>query len=688
MPQFSDVPDATAEALPNMTGLLAGVARFGVWRDKLAAAIDRLRRWLEAESLFDPDIERRLRHAQERLVGDRFVVAFVAEFSRGKSELINAMFFADYGQRVLPSAAGRTTMCPTEIFYDPAMPPCIRTLPIETRAGGGGASDFKESANAWQVFPLDIESVEGMHEAFRLVAQTMRVPAEEARGYGLYDPEDPEHVEMLGSDGTVEISRWRHAVINFPHPLLRNGLVIIDTPGLNAIGTEPELTLSLVPSAHAMLFVLAADAGVTRSDLAIWKRVVGDEPDHGNHLIVLNKIDGLWDPLKTVAETEAEVARQVESVAATLRVDPTQVFPVSAQKGLFAKVASDDDLLRRSRLPELEAALSALLAPARREQLQSHTVATIERIIGDVRRTLTARERGLVEQLYELRTLQGKNQSAIERLLLRTQAEQREFEEAIRKSLAARSVLWRLAQEALAQIGGDAVNRLAQETRQQMRDARLSHRLQGIARGYFEELRKRLRRSGSGLAEIERMVLGVHRSLAEQLGWNLPPPMQFSLDAYIAEIDRLESAYAGHFKPIALLTREQRTFIDWFFDTVVRKSIGIITSADRDSDAWIRSLLPPLETQIREQREQLKHRTLALQRVRDAQGSLDEQIGCLEEALQNVHRQLDGLRQHAERVRPARPPDLSGRLSLLPEFAPRSFAADKRESKAPVRLVS
>jgi hypothetical protein len=58
----------------------------------------------------------------------------------------------------------------------------------------------------------------------------------------------------VGDDGLVEVPRWRHAVINFPHPLLKQGLVILDTPGLNAIGAEPELTLSLLPNAHAVLF--------------------------------------------------------------------------------------------------------------------------------------------------------------------------------------------------------------------------------------------------------------------------------------------------------------------------------------------------------------------------------------------------------------------------------------------------
>ena len=153
---------------------------------------------------------------------------------------------------------------------------------------------------------------------------------------------------------------WRHAIINFPHPLLQQGLVILDTPGLNAIGAEPELTLNLLPSAQVVLFVLAADAGVTKSDLDVWRRdLAGDDPaQKAARLVVLNKIDSLWDELKPEAAVAAEIGRQVEASAALLGLPPTQVFPVSAQKGLLAKVNGDDALLERSRLPALEDALS------------------------------------------------------------------------------------------------------------------------------------------------------------------------------------------------------------------------------------------------------------------------------------------------------------------------------------------
>ncbi|MFZ4702043.1 MAG: hypothetical protein ACOYMG_18515 [Candidatus Methylumidiphilus sp.] len=108
---------------------------YGQWRDELIRATDRYRLWLQAmdrgnESEADQETTRNLRDV---LVNERLVVAFVAEFSRGKTELINALFFSDTGLRLLPSLPGRTTMCPTEIFHDPSQGSYIRLLPIETR---------------------------------------------------------------------------------------------------------------------------------------------------------------------------------------------------------------------------------------------------------------------------------------------------------------------------------------------------------------------------------------------------------------------------------------------------------------------------------------------------------------------------------------------------------------------------
>jgi hypothetical protein len=633
-----------------MAPLASRFEEYGNWRDALAKAIVDLRQWMSETQMLEGDSGRRLDLALERLAEDKLVIAFVAEFSRGKSELINAIFFAEYGTRVLPSSAGRTTMCPTELLYDPTLPPCIRVLPIETRGRSGSTSDFKRLAHEWQVFPVDTGSAEGMLGAFRMVAETIRVTVDEARGYGLFDPDDPDQSVAIDADGMVEISRWRHAIINFPHPLLKRGLVILDTPGLNALGAEPELTLSLVPSANAVLFVLAADTGVTRSDLDVWRQVVGDA-GHRNHLAVLNKIDGLWDPLRSADEVDAEVRRQVQSVATTLELDPGRVFPVSAQKGLVAKVRGDDALLQASRLPKLEEALIELLVPAKQRIVRDQTMAAADRVVLDTRQMLSARERGVIEQLYELRSLQGKNQSSIERMTRRAYAEQKEFEDVVRKIVAARAVLSRLSEDMFKPLRVDALRAHVFATRQRMRDSHLSLQLSSAVRDHFAGLREMLRDANARTLEIEQMVLGVQRRFAEELGWSVSPPMAFSLDTYIAEIERVEQACRSQFGALAALTTDKWALMQRFFDTVVSKSREVFSAAERDAEAWVKSLLPPLEVQVREQRAQLKKRAESVAKIRDAQGSLDERISELEEALEDAQSRISTLRRLADRIR-------------------------------------
>ena len=117
------------------------IAAYSEWRSRLSANLGEFQGWLSENDLADAQSDLRLSQLLERLREDRLNVAFVAEFSRGKSELINAIFFADFGNRILPSSAGRTTMCPTELLHDPQKTPRIELLPIQTRASNASVSE-------------------------------------------------------------------------------------------------------------------------------------------------------------------------------------------------------------------------------------------------------------------------------------------------------------------------------------------------------------------------------------------------------------------------------------------------------------------------------------------------------------------------------------------------------------------
>jgi hypothetical protein len=243
----------------------------GIWRREFALRLKLLAEWLKGHELLDSAVEERLRRLETQVRSDKVMVAFVAEFSRGKSEMINAIFFAGYGRRIMPASAGRTTMCPTEMGYDADVPPCLRLLPIETRLQPQALMEWRMAPEKWTRIDLDVNDPQQLAAAVEKVAETLLVSQDQARALGFWNNETPEDNPLVDAQGRVEVPKWRHALINIAHPLLKQGLVILDTPGLNAIGAEPELTVSLLPQAQAIVFILGADTGVTKSDLAIWR---------------------------------------------------------------------------------------------------------------------------------------------------------------------------------------------------------------------------------------------------------------------------------------------------------------------------------------------------------------------------------------------------------------------------------
>ncbi len=639
-------------------------AAYTAWRTLLSSDIAEFQRWLSDNELADGQLDLRLDQLQARLREDRLNVAFVAEFSRGKSELINAIFFADYGDRMLPSSAGRTTMCPTELLFDAGKPPGVELLPIQTRTAQGSVTEFKRFPQEWTTLLVDVDSPESLQEALRHVSETIRVTADEASRLGFAVGSDELDLYRVGDDGLVEVPRWRHALINFPHPLLKQGLVILDTPGLNAIGAEPELTLSQLPSAHAVLFILAADTGVTQSDLSIWKEHIctGSTTRRGR-MVVLNKIDGQWDELKTNEAIEAEIARQVASCAAILDLPAAQVFPVSAQKGLVAKINRDAALLARSRLPALEAALSGELIPAKREIVGDSVGQEFGDIAGRVRALLDSRVSGLRGQLGELRELRGKNRGVVEYMMGKIRTEKEEFEAGLQRYYAVRSVFSTLSNKLFAHLGVDRLRQLTSETREAMLDATFSRTLSTAMRSFFVQVRQALHDSGDEVREILSMMDSVYRRFAVEHGLKLGAPTSFSLLIYEIELDRLEGWCNSHLNSmVSLLTHDKKNITQKFFEEVATQVRRTFEGANRDAEAWLRAIMAPMETQVREHQIQLKRRLDSIKRIHQATDSLEERIAELEGIGRMLDRQLAMLDDIELRVRDLLSPEQMAEL--------------------------
>ncbi|MNJ98691.1 Bacterial dynamin-like protein [compost metagenome] len=612
-----------------MSNLVQKFQEYSGWRNDVKLALERYRDCVTAGDLADAASDQRFLQTLARLNEDKLSIAFVAEFSRGKSELINAIFFADYGQRILPTSAGRTTMCPTELMYDETFPPSIRLLPIETRAEAQSTSDFKAQSQVWTVLPLDTSSADGMLEAFKQVSLTKRVPMEEAARYGLYDETDLDMVIAVDDDGMVEISQWRHAIVNFPHPLLQQGLVIVDTPGLNAIGTEPELTLNLIPNAHAVLFILAADTGVTKSDIDIWRNHIGGTG--AGRMVVLNKIDSMWDELRSPAEVEQQIRMQVANVAQTLELSERQVFPVSAQKGLVGKINRDAPLLAKSRLPTLENALSNELLPAKQDIIRTQLMAEVNELTSAKQALLSSRVRNVVEQLIELKSLRGKNQNILQHMMKRIDMEKMEFDGSLFKLQATRAVFARLSTEVFTHLGMGVLKDNINRTRDAMERSKFSSGLRQAVKEFFQQALYNLELSSTKTDEIGEMMSVMYRKFSTEHGLALSTPMPFSLDKYSKEIVMIEQLYHKQFGAATILTTPQVILMQKFFDSIASRVKQSFLQANRDVEAWLKVVMAPLEAQIGEHKVQLKRRKKSIEKIHLATDSLEEKVLAFEQ---------------------------------------------------------
>jgi hypothetical protein len=627
----------------------------GMWRREFAQQLKRLANWMSSHELMDAALRERLQRLEEQVRSDKVMVAFVAEFSRGKSELINAIFFADYGRRIMPASAGRTTMCPTELGYEADVPPCLRLLPIETRLQTQSLAEWRTRRDRWQEIPLDVGDADQIAKAVEKVAEVRKVSLDQARALGFWHDDLMDENPVPDAAGLVEVPLWRHAIINIPHPLLKQGLVILDTPGLNAVGAEPELTVNLIPQAHAVVFILGADTGVTRSDLAIWREHLAIEPESmDGRLVVLNKIDTLWDTLSSADQVKAQLDRQCSTSADMLGIPLDQVVPVSAQKGLVAKITEDDALLADSGLPALEEVLGKGIMGRRQAILRAAVANGVASLRTETCRLINIKRRDLDDQMAELRSLRGKNASVIESMRHRIEQEQREFDLSTAKIQAVRAVHLKLLREVFQQLGAKALKAELADLAQTLQQKGLKLGSKKIYTTTFDKLRSTMGKAQASGTEIQAMLNGTFRQLNAEFGFSLQVPAVPQLDRFTDDLSRIEQSHLQYLSLGNAIKLAQPEFAERLVRALAMRLRTVYESAANDLELWSKSATSQLDAQLRERRKSFARRIEAVDRIQQAASGLVERISEIEAG----EEELVSLEQKLQK--------LTGELVVLP----------------------
>ncbi len=631
------------------------IETYSEWRSNVSDSVQELSTFLKSNNVTDLRTHHQFETVLGALADDNLSVAFVAEFSRGKSEMINTIFFGNYKKRILPSGTGRTTMCPTELMYDPNLPSSIRLLPIESRKDERALFELKKDSELWHEIQFDADDVNSVSEAMKGMTENKLVSKNYAKKlkFDLLEDENSEIGLPLNEYDEVEIPSWRHAIINLPHPLLEQGLVILDTPGLNAIGAEPELTINQLSTAHTVVFILSHDTGVTSTDLELWEQHLGGETGDNTgaarnqrKLVALNKIDALWDGIRTEEEIQQEIDVQIGATAKTLTLDPDNIFAVSAQKGLLAKLNDDQELLERSNILSLESAIANKLIPEKRKIVVEKVRGSLEGILDSASSVLDNRLKDADEHIAELKQLSSKNTDVISHIMLKVQSEKTSLEKDMQRYQALRTVYSKETSKLVQILSPDRLEKLIAITKHNMARCASSITLQKTISKYFDRLNYYIDSAIKQANEIAVLSESITRDFEQDHGIANFRVRRLRLEKFKQEVARLEAKHSNLKETKTLFFREQMSITNRFYESVCQASRKIFSRAQRDATNWNNNLMVPMETYVREHHTQLRRRLESVKRIHKASDTVEQRLQELKQMQATLLEQHDQFTQY------------------------------------------
>ncbi|MEX6501914.1 dynamin family protein [Pseudomonas zhanjiangensis] len=641
------------------------VDAYVAWKRELIREITRYRSWLASNRLNSDAVEARLERALKLLRTDHITLAFVGEFSRGKTELINGLFFSEYGQRMLPSQAGRTTMSPTELFFDPrSARPYIRLLPIETRSTSTSIAQFKRVPRHWVNIPLDTSDPANMALAFAQVAKTKPMPVEQAIALGFH----PDMLEGAGKPGLVLVPAWRHALVNFDHPLLRQGLRILDTPGLNALGSEPELTLSMLPNAQAIFFLLSADSGVSASDMAIWQQHIRqlDEGAPTCLYAVLNKIDVLWDDLAGEAFVQHSIRQIQADTARQLGLLPDEVLPLSAKQALLAKVRKDQRLLARSQMARLEDLLCERLVAQKEQLLERSVVSQVLALLHNSQQALSLRLDKVKQQQALLSDHQQDNGQLLFELTAKTKEDHNQHHKRLLGLKTNQRLLKRQGELLRNAVRPERLDEHLRKVRQNLTGSWTTLGINQAILHFFRALEHDLDSLGHEIEMANTMVAAIYRRHNQDNPLHGVDAPQFNLERYRRELKLLQGKADQFRRHLKTLLTEQRSLTRRFFATLVQEVIGLHQRLRQEAGQWSGEALMPLIQHSLEHKQLLETHMLRLKTLAQQTQQSRARSHQLARYCAELERQLGEAGEMLRALRRPAPIQRQGKVVQLP----------------------
>jgi replication fork clamp-binding protein CrfC len=446
------------------------------------------------------------------------------------------------------------------------------------------------------------------------------MPTEQAIQLGF----QPASLESSDIVGEVLVPAWRHAMVNFDHPLLRQGLRILDTPGLNALGSEPELTLSMLPNAQAVIFLLSADAGVSASDMDIWQQHIRqlDDGNRNRLFAVLNKIDVLWDDVSGDAFVQTAIQQMRASTAQQLGIPVGDVLPLSAKQALLAKIRGDQALLERSQLAALEHLLCERILAQKERLLEQQVVRQVLALLQNSQHILTQRLHKVREQSELLDSHRQDSGQMLVELTARTRHDHNQHHKRLLQLKTNQRLLQRQGELLRGTVRAERLEEHLTRLRRSLTGSLTTLGINLSILHFFRSVEQDLGALENEAALANKIVSAIYRRHNEENPLHGVDAPLFRLTPYQKELKGLQNKADQFRLQLKTLLTEQRTLTRRFFATLVQEVIGMHQRLRQEAEQWAGEALMPLMQHSLEHKQQLEAHMLRLKSLaQDSQQS-------------------------------------------------------------------
>ncbi len=593
------------------------VQRHGQWRGVMAQRLSRSERLMREHGLLTEAVEQRMLGLQRLLADQRLVIALTGPHASGRAQIVDALLSGAPGP--LADQASPEPLCSLEISANANVQPVLSLLPIETRQSPWSLDRWLQETQAWRQVPVSSTLQRALADAWAAVAETRRVHAEEAQVLGLGQSLASPAVGALLLGAGMPVPRWRSARLQVQHGLLQQGVVVRDLPVMDENGAPSDFTDALLSDADTVVFVLAADAGIARSDVAHWRRcVAASAKTHRQVLAVV---------LTKASDDAAQgVAVKADSLSAMLGVEPIRLqlsAPSAAEGGTFSNQTAT-----LSGFSELGRALSHM-AQIRHDALLAQVRKEVSALFQEAGQIVQLHQRGLIDHLLELQTLDGKNTRLLQQMRWRAGQEQAQLDVSMARLMQAKDRQQSQLRDLFGQLGPVRLRSVMQELMTALADVGVRLDMKTVYHRAFDQLMGDVDMADTALQAMQRDGHELAGAFEDDRGadlWVVPVP---DLQTFRQQLRQIEASHAQYLGWSAFVQRLKNGFGVRVGQTLMSRLQSLFDTLLGDIEQWHKQTLDAWEAKGKDVRHRYNRRFEALTKVQEAATQLEQQIAEL-----------------------------------------------------------